>query len=40
LGAKFGHGKAELGGGALLDADCYCANAIRFMMGAEPERER
>jgi xylose dehydrogenase (NAD/NADP) len=29
--------KAELGGGALLDAGCYCVNAIRFVMGAEPE---
>ncbi len=29
--------KADLGGGALFDAGCYCVNAIRAYMGAEPE---
>ena len=28
--------KAELGGGALFDAGCYCVNTIRAMMGDEP----
>lgn len=26
-----------MGGGALFDAGCYCVNAIRFLMGGEPE---
>ena len=29
--------KRELGGGALLDAGCYCVNAVRFLMDREPE---
>jgi predicted dehydrogenase len=28
--------KKELGGGALLDAGCYCVNVIRTLMGMEP----
>ena len=28
--------KSELGGGALLDAGCYCVSALRFVLGAEP----
>ncbi len=28
--------KADLAGGALLDAGCYCVNAIRYLMDAEP----
>jgi predicted dehydrogenase len=28
--------RAELGGGALFDAGCYCVNTIRAMMGDEP----
>ena len=28
--------KPELGGGALLDAGCYCISAVRFALNAEP----
>jgi predicted dehydrogenase len=28
--------KRDLAGGALLDAGCYCANTIRYLMGDEP----
>ncbi len=28
--------RADLGGGALLDAGCYCVHIIRHLMGAEP----
>lgn len=28
--------KPELGGGALLDAGCYCVSALRFALNAEP----
>jgi predicted dehydrogenase len=29
---------AELGGGALMDAGCYCLSLIRLMMGRAPQR--
>jgi predicted dehydrogenase len=29
--------KAELAGGALMDAGCYCVNMLRFAMNGEPE---
>ena len=28
--------QADLGGGALLDAGCYCVSAVRFVLNAEP----
>jgi len=28
--------RADLAGGALMDAGCYCVNQIRFIMGSEP----
>jgi D-xylose 1-dehydrogenase (NADP+, D-xylono-1,5-lactone-forming) len=28
--------QADLGGGALMDAGCYCVSAVRFVLNAEP----